>query len=68
MVIAIQKGFKDPKALQGFVMALANMFGLSLLVIFLSHGLIEVPRSLWYLADRKRTLRYCEFKVSVCVD
>jgi hypothetical protein len=50
-------------AMLGFVMALANLWGLSLVVVFLAFGLIEVPRSIWHTSDRRRSLKYHAFRV-----
>ena len=48
------------EALLRFAMSMANIFGLSLLVVFLSFGLIQVPRSLWQASNKQRALRYLE--------
>lgn len=43
-------------------MALANLWGLSLVTVFLSFGLVELPRHLWHLANYERLLRFLEFQ------
>ena len=52
----------DRQAVQGFLMALGNAFGLFMVVIFLGHGLVEVPRSLWRSANHRRSLMRLECK------
>lgn len=42
--------------LQAFVMAMANSWGLFLVIMFLGFGLVAVPRELWYSTDIKRRL------------
>ena len=44
-------------------MAGANLFGLSIVVVLLAYGLAELPRHLWHLGNRARSLRYLEFQV-----
>lgn len=48
-------------ALFGLVMALANAFGLLLVIFFLGFGLVDVPRRCWYRAHRARQLRRHQF-------
>ncbi|KAI3639617.1 hypothetical protein MIR68_002311 [Amoeboaphelidium protococcarum] len=55
-------GINDPNALLNLAMTAANLFGLSLVILLLSNGLIEVPRSLWHSGNRARMLRYMEFQ------
>jgi len=47
--------------LTGFGMALANAWGLTLLILCMGFGLVEVPRSVWRQSDNQVNLRYCEF-------
>lgn len=54
-------GLNDRDAFTGTIMTLANLFGLSLVVILLSYGLVDVPRTLWHAGDSRRALRYHEF-------
>lgn len=63
IIAAIYGALKDPKAFLGIIMTIANLFGMSLVVLFLSHGVIDVPRTLWHMGNHKRQLHYYEFKV-----
>ncbi|KAI8081328.1 LMBR1-like membrane protein-domain-containing protein [Halteromyces radiatus] len=49
-------GITTREDLQGFVMAMANSWGLFLVIMFMGYGLIAVPRKLWYASDTKRHL------------
>lgn len=65
IVLALISGkFGGPSSLVSVAMTAANIFGLSLIVILLSHGVIDIPRSLWISSDRRRKLRYLEFQAS----
>jgi hypothetical protein len=63
ILAAAYGALKDPKAFLGIIMTIANLFGLSIVVLLLSHGVIDVPRSLWYAGNPKRQLHWYEFKV-----
>lgn len=41
---------------------MANVWGLILIVVFLGHGLVEVPRDLWKRADYHRHLRNLQYR------
>ena len=47
--------------LSGFLMALANAWGLTLLILCLGFGLVEIPRVFWRMSNNVVNLRYCEF-------
>jgi hypothetical protein len=49
--------------LVGFVVALANTIGLSLLICLLGHGLIEVPRKLWDEASYQIRMKHYLYKL-----
>lgn len=61
--IAIQRGWRNVDDIMGFAMAGANLFGLSIVVVLLAFGLVELPRHVWHLGNRQRSLRYIEFQV-----
>lgn len=42
-------------------MALGNAWGLTLVMIFLGHGLVQLPRALWKSADHRRSLSRLEY-------
>ncbi|KAI9594695.1 LMBR1-like membrane protein-domain-containing protein [Syncephalis fuscata] len=46
--------FADGRAFLAFVMAAANSWGLLLVLLFMGHGLVAVPRSIWRAANTKR--------------
>ena len=50
-------------ALLDFVKLLANAYGLLLVVIFMSYGLVDIPRRLWFKGSHKFQVRYVRFKV-----
>jgi hypothetical protein len=50
--------------LQGFVMAMANSWGLFLVIVFMGYGLVAVPRKLWYASDIKHHLNELYTKAS----
>lgn len=45
-----------------WLMALSNAFGLLLLLIFMGHGLVDVPRSLWRAANYRLALQRLEYR------
>ena len=50
------------------LVALSNIWGLLLIIIFLSYGVIEIPRLLWRRANLARNVKYREFKTAVIHD
>ena len=52
----------DSGDLTGFLMALANAWGLTLLILCLGFGLVEIPRVFWRMSSNVVNLRYCEFR------
>jgi len=50
-------------ALLNFAMLLANIYGLMLVVAFMSYGIVDIPRRLWYKSDHGFQSRYVQFKV-----
>ncbi|KAL1921754.1 uncharacterized protein VTP21DRAFT_10396 [Calcarisporiella thermophila] len=44
-------------SLLAFVMAMANTWGLLLVIIFMGYGLVDVPRRLWMSANTERELK-----------
>ena len=47
----------------GFVMALSNIYGLLLITVLMSYGLVEVPRHLWKVGNYSQRLRALHLKV-----
>ena len=57
------RGVADNRnALLDFVKLLANAYGLLLIVVFMSYGIIDVPRRLWYHGSTSFQIRYVQFK------
>ena len=76
IIIAATNGFTFG-SLRGFLIALANVYGLLLIILLLGFGIVDVPRRLWQLSSLEGELRRLEFRapevedhhfeVSVCV-
>jgi MFS family permease len=47
-----------------YMMALANAYGLFLVILFLGYGLVDIPRRYWHLANRQETLQRLEYLAS----
>ncbi|KAK9720545.1 hypothetical protein K7432_004089 [Basidiobolus ranarum] len=62
--VIIARKINDRHTLTGFVKAAANSWGMFLVIIFMGHGLVEIPRGLWRSADRRRALRIAEIKAT----
>lgn len=63
VVMVVQEVFNQASFLD-VLMALANAWGVLLIVAFLGHGLVEVPRSLFYRQSLKRELLSAYWKVA----
>ena len=42
---------------------MTNAYGLSLLILLMGYGLVEVPRGLWFYSDTAWVLKYIQFKL-----
>ncbi|KAL7747871.1 hypothetical protein RI367_006806 [Sorochytrium milnesiophthora] len=60
--LALVRGLVDFQSIRALVMALSNAYGLLLVVMFMSYGLVEIPRFLWYSADIGYSLKELEFR------
>ncbi|KAJ3370583.1 LMBR1 domain-containing protein 2 [Allomyces arbusculus] len=60
-VLAVWRGL-DFASLKGFLMAISNAYGLLLVVLFMSYGLVDIPRELWHAADVRRSLSMLEYR------
>ncbi|KAI9025976.1 LMBR1-like membrane protein-domain-containing protein [Phycomyces nitens] len=49
-------GYNSRQRIQVLVMAMANSWGLLLVIIFMGYGLVSVPRALWFSGSVKRHL------------
>ncbi|KAF9161923.1 hypothetical protein DFQ26_004019 [Actinomortierella ambigua] len=56
------------KDLRAYLMALSNSWGLILVVVFMGHGMVDVPRRLWHKGNNERELRRISFKASAVKD
>eukprot|EP01132_Coremiostelium_polycephalum_P005889 gene5889-7333_t len=52
----------DWNSMVGYVMAMANTWGLFLVIMFLGYGLVETPRSIWIRSNRELMLKHLQFK------
>lgn len=50
--------------MQGFLIAIANIYALVMIVCFMGYGLVEVPRDLWRYSMHERRTRLLEFRAS----
>ncbi|KAI8373037.1 LMBR1-like membrane protein-domain-containing protein [Radiomyces spectabilis] len=50
-------GYTTREKIQGFVMAMANSWGLLLVIVFMGYGLVAVPRKLWFHDHAGRHLK-----------
>lgn len=48
-------------SVSGFMMALANTYGLLFIILLLGHGLIQVPRQLWQTSFNDKELQRLYF-------
>ncbi|RUP47075.1 LMBR1-like membrane protein-domain-containing protein [Jimgerdemannia flammicorona] len=60
--------FKSRDAFVGFVMAMANSWGLLLAILFMGYGLVSIPRQLWNAADTHRHLTALYMRASKAKD
>ncbi|KAG0176584.1 hypothetical protein DFQ29_005950 [Apophysomyces sp. BC1021] len=64
-------GYTRPR-IQDFVMAMANSWGLLLVIVFMGYGLVDGPRKLWFSGNVKRRLHQLYAKASrvkeECID
>jgi hypothetical protein len=51
----------DKSHIEGLFMAAINAFGLLFVIVFMGHGLMEIPRRLWRYSDKRKLLRRLEF-------
>ena len=59
--------FKD-LALKGFIIALSNAWGLLLIIVFLSHGLVSVPKHFFARTNLDKMANIAFFKVAQTED
>jgi len=55
----------DALSIPALAMGMANLWGLSLSVVLLGYGLVEVPRKIWRAADRSVRLNFLYYKVAM---
>ncbi|KAF9200304.1 hypothetical protein BGZ49_009477 [Haplosporangium sp. Z 27] len=60
--------YQGTSNIRAYIMALSNSWGLVLVVIFMGHGMVDVPRRLWHKGDNERELRRISFQASVVKD
>lgn len=52
----------------GFVMAMANAYGLFFVICFLGYGLVDIPRKLWAYGNRDVILRFEEEELQLAIE
>ncbi|OZJ02345.1 hypothetical protein BZG36_04385 [Bifiguratus adelaidae] len=57
--IVAYKPFESRAALQGYIIAIANSWGLLLIIIFMGYGLVAIPRHFWNLSNIDLQLDRC---------
>ena len=55
----------DLTSLPPLLLAASNAFGMFLLVMFLSYGIVKIPKSMWRSRNLKLILKHCQFNASV---
>lgn len=66
VIMLLKTNIKSKDALLGICIALGNAWGLFLLVVFMGYGLVEIPRSFWWRANRDIVLNYYRYATLVC--
>ncbi|KAI8338107.1 LMBR1-like membrane protein-domain-containing protein [Chlamydoabsidia padenii] len=62
--LVFKGGITTRMKLQGFVMAMANSWGLFLVIMLMGYGLVAVPRKLWYASNSQHHLNELYKKAS----
>jgi hypothetical protein len=62
--IMVLRGTFQTDEVPGVIIALSNTWGLSLLILMLGYGVVEVPRVVWMGADRMARLHELYFKLA----
>ncbi|KAI9316887.1 LMBR1-like membrane protein-domain-containing protein [Dichotomocladium elegans] len=57
MYLIFGSGFTTREKIQGYVMAMANSWGLFLVIVLMGYGLVSIPRWLWFTGNTKKRLR-----------
>ena len=61
---SFDSGQMNASKVGGFLMALANTYGLVFIILLLGHGLVKVPRKLWETSFEGRELQRHYFIVT----
>lgn len=61
----IMRGDVDIKQLMDIMVAASNVFGMVLVVILLSHGIVAIPKKLWMEKNYEGMLLKNQFSASV---
>ncbi|CAM9213039.1 unnamed protein product [Laminaria digitata] len=61
VIYLLISGQTSASSVSGFLMALANTYGLLFIILLLGHGLIQVPRQLWETSFNEKELQRLYF-------
>lgn len=64
IIVVVERGLKLTD-LAALGMALSNTFGLSVGILLMGYGLVEIPRGLWK-SDPQQLLKWCAHRCGVC--
>lgn len=64
VIMLLQYNISSWNALLAVCIALGNAWGMFLLIVFMGYGLVEVPRSFWWRANRDIVQNY--YRYAVC--
>lgn len=65
LVYLIFRGNFDLAELMSILAAASNVFGMVLVVVLLSHGIVEIPKKLWREKNYETALRENQYNASV---
>ncbi|KAI7870771.1 LMBR1-like membrane protein-domain-containing protein [Spinellus fusiger] len=62
LYLVFGNGYTSREKIQVYVMAMANSWGLFLVIIFMGYGLVALPRRLWFSGNRQQHLHQLYLK------
>ena len=68
IIILLIRGTIGPSEVGNFLLALSNAWGLLLVVLLVSHGSVELPRTMIVEWSTRKALHHVYFKVGVLCD
>lgn len=61
VIMLVQDKISSKEALMGVCIAMGNAWGMFLLIVFMGYGLVELPRSFWWRANRDIVNNYYRY-------